>query len=1322
MSDPARILVVDDEPALLRSTARAFASAGYAVFQAETGEEALRRAAEVRPDLILIDAALSDASGIEICRRIKGDPTLAATYVVLLSATVSTAMDRSVQLEGGPDGYISRSRSNRQLLEHVATLLRLRAAEIRLSEQQRRYRQLFDGAPVMVVVTRSDGGVPTVTDCNRLFLATLGYTRDEVIERPLADFYTADSRAAMLEGGYQRGLAGTFEAQERHLLARDGCVVKTLHTAAPDYASDGHVCGTLGMFQEIDARSRAEEGAREREERYRRLFEDAPILYAVTRQDAGSATVTDCNRRFHSTLGYTREEVLGRPLADFYTPESREAMTTRGGYQRALEGVFEPEERELVTRDGAVITTLLTSMPETDAEGNTCGAHAMYLDVSARKQAEHALRESEERYRRLAENAPDLIYRFRLVPERGFEYVSPAAIPITGYTPEEHYADPDLRAKLVHPEDRHLFEGRAAHGARFGEPIELRWQRKDGRTVWIEQINVPVYDSSDTLVAFEGIARDVTARKEAEEALQRSREVLKTVFDVLPVGVWIQDRQGGIEYGNAVAHAIWGIAYSPSTALPERPRGWWADSGRSVAIHEWAGERAVESGQAYLNQMIDVECFDGSHKTLLNSAMPMRDAEQQITGAVIVNQDITPLRQAETELRRRNRELALLNRIIGASVSESSPEALLETACCELAQALDLPLVVAFLLEENGTDFRAVAEWCAPDQPSAFGIVFPLAGHPILQHMSTSAREIVFEDALADPQLTPFLTELRTHNVRSAMILPLLVDGQVVGSLDLAAREPSRFSADDVHLARIAAQQAGVALARVRLEQADRRLNTAIEQAAESVVITDTSWNILYVNPAFERVTGYSRSEALGHTPDMLRSGAHDAGFYRILETTVSSGQVWRGRLVNKAKDGSPFTEDATIAPVRDESGTIVNFVAVKRDITHELQLEEQFLRAQRMEAVGRLTAGIAHDFNNLLTAINGFAELLQMSFASDHPAYELSGKILHGGRRAADLVGQLLAFSRKQMTQPQVLHLNDVVTNMNKMLQRIIGEDVQLVTSLGSDLWQVKADRAQIEQIIVNLAVNARDAMPNGGSLFIETSNVALDETYVAGHLGAQVGEYVQLAISDTGLGMSQEVQARIFEPFFTTKGVGEGTGLGLATVYGIVKQNAGDIWVYSEEGHGTTFKVYLPRVASVRVPLARPAALAEIPTGTETILVAEDNAEVREMVRRVLRGQGYRVLEARNGAEALQVVADASSPIHLLLTDVVMPEVGGSVLADQLMALRPGIKVLYMTGYAGHTVAHLGEQDAGMAILEKPFGPPALARKVRAVLDSGS
>ena len=387
---------------------------------------------------------------------------------------------------------------------------------------------------------------------------------------------------------------------------------------------------------------------------------------------------------------------------------------------------------------------------------------------------------------------------------------------------------------------------------------------------------------------------------------------------------------------------------------------------------------------------------------------------------------------------------------------------------------------------------------------------------------------------------------------------------------------------------------------------------------------------------------------------------------------------------------------------------------------TEHKKLEAQLQQAQKMEAIGTLAGGIAHDFNNLLTTIIGNADLALADLSADIPLYTNIEEIRKAGQRAASLTRQLLAFSRKQVIQPEVLNLNEILAGTEKMLRRLIGEDIDLVTIFASELLRAEVDPGQIEQVIMNLTVNARDAMPNGGKLTIETANVDLDEAYFRDHgVENRPGPFVMISVSDNGIGMDKEMQSHIFEPFFTIKDKGEGTGLGLSTVYGIVKQSGGYIWVYSEPGQGTTFKTYFPEAKGDAVSVKEDKTPRDLHGGSETILVVEDEDSVRNMVQRILQEYGYRVLEAKNGEDALRVSEEHEGPIHLILTDVIMPGMSGRDLAGRLQQIRQETKVVYMSGYTDNTIARHGVLDKNIHFIEKPFTPEGLARKVREALD---
>ena len=498
-------------------------------------------------------------------------------------------------------------------------------------------------------------------------------------------------------------------------------------------------------------------------------------------------------------------------------------------------------------------------------------------------------------------------------------------------------------------------------------------------------------------------------------------------------------------------------------------------------------------------------------------------------------------------------------------------------------------------------------------------------------------------------------------------------------------------------------------------------LLSAIEQAEETIVITDAEGEIEYVNPAFEKVTGFSKDEVVGHNPRLLDSHYHDRSFFSDLWTTINSGSTWRGRIVNRHKDGSEFTEDCIISPIRHDDGHIAHFIAVKRDVSHEIELEGQLRQAQKMEAVGQLAAGVAHDFNNLLQVIDGHVDLLLMTLDPNDPAREDMETVREATSRAANLTRQLLAFSRQQWIQPIDLNLNQLITDLMKLLRRVIGANIDLQLIPAQNLGLIHADPGQIEQILVNLCINARDAMPEGGKLIIETENIICPGTGIPdGLVDLKSGAYACLTVTDSGNGIDATTLDHIFEPFFTTKEVGHGTGLGLATVYGIVQQHQGMIHVESEPGTGSTFKIFIPIVQS-----EQSESLGEAddhhakPEGNETILIAEDEERVRNLTRRILELHGYRVLTASDGEEALKVFKDHSQEIQLALLDIVMPKMGGHAVVAKLHELSPGLPIFLTTGYSSISISSDFTPAENVHLLRKPYHTSELLKEIRKVLD---
>jgi two-component system, cell cycle sensor histidine kinase and response regulator CckA len=529
-------------------------------------------------------------------------------------------------------------------------------------------------------------------------------------------------------------------------------------------------------------------------------------------------------------------------------------------------------------------------------------------------------------------------------------------------------------------------------------------------------------------------------------------------------------------------------------------------------------------------------------------------------------------------------------------------------------------------------------------------------------------------------------------------------NGQIVGLLGISRDITDRKRAEE------------------EMRQSQQKLHIHFEHTPLAVVEWDLEFRVTAWNPSAERIFGYSRQEALGQ----------HASFIVPPQFRQHVDQVWQGLLKqsggtrsandNLTKDGRMISCEWSNTPLVDDSGRVLGVASLAHDVTERVALEERLRQSQKMEAVGRLAGGVAHDFNNLLTVILGYSQILAEGVPAGSRLADSTAQIKSAADRAAGITRQLLAFSRKAVLSPRVINLNDIMLNLDSLLRRLIGEDIEVLTVPLNDLGSVKADPGQIEQVIMNLALNARDAMPRGGKLTLETSNEQLDESYARGHQPVEPGRYVMLAVSDTGHGMAPETQARIFEPFFTTKEVGKGTGLGLSMVYGIVKQSGGYIWVYSEPDRGTTFKIYLPRVDQPAEATDGEHRPRSVQRGTETILLVEDDSQLRQLSSSVLAHCGYKMLVAGSPEEGLAICKANHRDIRLLITDVVMPRMNGRQLAEQIAQVSPNIKVLYISGYTSNAIVHYGVLDPDLWFLPKPFTLSALMAKVREVLDSSA
>ncbi len=759
-------------------------------------------------------------------------------------------------------------------------------------------------------------------------------------------------------------------------------------------------------------------------------------------------------------------------------------------------------------------------------------------------------------------------------------------------------------------------------------------------------------------------------RTRAGEARPETEERLRQLLDNLPHMVWLNEPDGTPVYLNRRCLDYCGVP-------PGVMYGWdWRQVVHPDDLPATleAASRKNRTGEPMLIEY-RLRRQDGQYRWHVGRSLPLRDGEGRVVKWVGTATDVDDQKRAEEALRRREGEYRLLVDAIPAIIWVAGPD---------------------------GANVHSNRQWydytgLRPEETLANG--WERAIHP--DDVATMYPR--WAACVASGQ--PYDCEHRIRRADGAYRWHLI---RATPLRDGEGRVLRWYgTCTDIH-------------DRKQAEASVLLRDRAIRAVASGILITDPNQPdnpVVYASPGFERLTGYAQGEVLGRNCRFLQGPDTDPGAVAYVRELVAVGREGSVELLNYKKDGTPFWNALSVSPVRDEAGRLTHFVGVQTDVTERRRLEEQFRQAQKMEAVGRLAGGVAHDFNNLLTVINGYSSVL-LAALHEHDRSRPAGEEIHkAGERAAALTGQLLAFSRKQILQPKVLDLNALIVNVRTMLGRLIGEDVELVTTTTRDLAPIKADPTQVEQVLLNLAVNARDAMPRGGRLTVETANVVLDEAAVKDCPEVRPGPYVLLAVTDTGTGMDRGTQDRIFEPFFTTKGPGKGTGLGLAMVYGFVKSSDGHIRVESDVGAGTTFKVYFPALAGGEA--AGDKATAAGPRGgTETVLVVEDEAGVRELVGHLLGQLGYRVLRAANGAEALAVAVEHKGRIDLLLADVVLPGMSGPQVAEALLLGHPEARVLYLSGYTDDAVFRHGVQEAETAFLQKPFTTAALAAKVRAVL----
>lgn len=887
-------------------------------------------------------------------------------------------------------------------------------------------------------------------------------------------------------------------------------------------------------------------------------------------------------------------------------------------------------------------------------------------EIKERTKIEEALRSSETMLKAILSTSPIGI---SLGEGRLIKWGNEAWMKMFGFEHEAEYAGSNTRVLYPSDEEYDFANSLVRQSLKSGEVADgdVTLRRVDG-TLFDGGIRIKTFGELGTTKGTIAIFSDITERKRNEKALRESEEKYRVLVENSPVGILSIARDGTI---TDVNKKLLEILSSPSAEATKKINmltfPLLVRAGISGLV-----KRCMEEGRQISSELPYTSKW-GKTLHLRVLLTPMFDASGMVIGCQAVMEDFTPRRDAEMSLAESERKLRNIVEHSTNLFYSHTPDQRLTFLSPQTRQFLDCE------------PHEALIEW------TSF-----LTDNPVNQKGLDISNRAISSGHVQ----RPYELELIGKKGRKVWVevheSPVVVDGKVtavVGSLTNITR-------------------------RKRSEQAQRRLATAVEQATEAIVITDPRGGMQYVNPAFERITGFDSKEVIANRTNLLADLDENPGMRKQLEEVLANGKTWSGRLSKKRKNGDLYQEDVTISPVRDDQGRIVNFVVIKRDVSQEVALQQQLLQAQKMEAVGTLAGGIAHDFNNLLQVTLGFSEMLLMDKKESDPEYPDLQKIMQAARNGADLVQRLLTFSRKLEPNPAPVNLNQRINQLEKLLGRTIPKMIEIDLSLDDNLAAVNADPTQMEQAIMNLAINARDAMPDGGKLTIKTRNVTVDEEFCRKHPGAKPGKFVMLEISDTGHGMDRDTLDHVFEPFYTTKEVGRGTGLGLAVVYGIVEQHEGYIACDSQPGVGTSFKIYLPAFAESRgTDSEQPPIMPKF--GTEIILLVDDEESVRDFSQRILHRAGYTVIAASNGREALELYEKGKDAISLVILDLIMPEMGGKQCLQELLKINPEIKVLVASGYSGDG-PDADPVEGAAGLMQKPFRVQDLLIKVRQVLDS--
>jgi two-component system cell cycle sensor histidine kinase/response regulator CckA len=1171
------------------------------------------------------------------------------------------------------EGRKTKEQMIKELRRRIEELERLEAERKQVQEALRvseeKYRVLVENASEAIVVAQ-DG---MLKFSNPKASEVTGYSKQELFSKPFVELIHPDDRGLVVDR-YLRRLKGDefiniypFKIVDTH------GNIKWVEINAVKIDWEGRPA-TLNFLTDITEYKRTEEAFKEGQQKFKNIIEHSNELFYIHDPEH---KLTYISPQSKEVLGYTPEEMM----IEWTTLITENPINTVG--VELTEKTLKTGRRqgpyllELYKKDRSRVLLEIDESPLIDEAGRVIGIVGAARDVTEKKRAEGLLKASEEQYRDLVEHSQDLMCTHDL--QGNLLSVNRWALKVLGYD-QSFLLQKNIRNFLL-PELRSEFDGYLStiltHREASGLMIVVTG--KGERRTWEYRSTLRTEGVAEPIVR--AMAHDITERILAEKSLKESEEKFRAITHTASDAILLLDNEGRVSYWNPSAEKMFG--YRSEEAMGKEIHLFLAPERYHEDYKEgWAKFKATGQGPAVgrTNDFFAVR-KDGTEFPIEVSTSAIQVGGKWCSVGII--RDITD--------RKRMFETLQQSEYLYRTLTESSLTGIYMSREGHYVFANEMFYkIVGYSWE----DLKSIdpLDLIAPEERNRIAEIFRkrLSGEDVVSEYET---KMIHRDG----------TKLDVQ-VRAALIQFENKPTVLGNMIDVTKRKRAEEA----------------------LKASEEKYRTLVESTSDAILMSNEEREIISVNQAFCHLFGFNKGEIEGKSTRTIHPSEESfKSFGELAYPIVEKARSFRSEWNLLRKDGTIFPVETVVSAIVSPNGSTEGVVGIIRDITERKQaekemvaLQEQLQQSQKMEAVGRLAGGVAHDFNNLLTVLLGTSQLILLELDKDNPLRDRIEEIIRTSERAATLTRQLLAFSRRQIMEFKVLDLNAVIKNLGRMLLRIIGEDIELVTVFAEDLGKIKSDSGQIEQVMMNLAVNGKDAMPHGGKLIIETDNAELDEDFARSHAGTKAGQYVRLMVSDTGKGMPPEVREKIFEPFFTTKEKGKGTGLGLSTVYGIVRQSGGNIWVYSEPGKGATFKIYFPRVDEPLEAFKETLERVEFPRGSETILVVEDGEEVRKFVVRILKRQGYQVLEAPNGEEALVLSQHYEGPIHLVLTDVVMPGMSGRELANALLNLRPELKVIYMSGYTDNSIVHHGILEKGIHYVQKPFTIEGLARKIQEIL----